>query len=193
MEKLKEIIKFYEEYNKLEQIIRTGWLMWKIPDKRLEAVSDHTLKVVMLCSVIIRELNLTDINLTKCLEMAFIHDLGEIKTGDIATLGNETIEAKLTKHEQELKAVTELLSNLSPKIKDYYISLWLEFEEGTTKEAILLKQIDKLDAVLKAHMYENEYHLNGLFKEFYEYSKQQFHTPPLNELYQALPETYKQK
>ena len=33
----------------------------------------------MLSSVMIRELNLTDINLTKCLEIAFIHDLGELK------------------------------------------------------------------------------------------------------------------
>lgn len=193
MNKQTEIIKFYEEYNKLEKIIRTGWLMWKIPDKRLESVSDHTLKVVMLSSVMIRELNLTDINLTKCLEMAFIHDLGEIKIGDIATLGNETIETKLTKHEQELKAVTELLSNLSPEVKNHYLSLWLEFEEGTTKEAVFLKQIDKLDAILKAHMYENEHHLDGLFEEFYEYSQSQFHTPPLNEFYQNLRETYKIK
>lgn len=42
-------------------------------------------------------------------------------------------------------------------------------------------------------MYENEHHLDGLFEEFYEYSQSQFHTPPLNEFYQNLRETYKIK
>ena len=65
MDKTFEIIKFYEKYNELEQIIRTGWMQRNVPAERLESVSDHTLKVGMLASLITRELNLTDINLTK--------------------------------------------------------------------------------------------------------------------------------
>ncbi len=191
MDKTLEIIRFYEKYNELEQIIRTGWIQSNVPAKRLESVSDHTLKVGMLASLITRELNLKDIDLTKLLEMAFIHDLGEIKIGDISTTEIKTEEDKRNKHEKELSAVTEILSVLSPEIKEHYLSLWLEFESQNTKEAILLKQIDKLDAILKSHMYESTYNIKGLFDEFYNYNPNNLlNKEPLGDVYQQLPEAY---
>ena len=39
MNKTLEIIRFYEKYNELEQIIRTGWIQRNVPSKRLESVS----------------------------------------------------------------------------------------------------------------------------------------------------------
>lgn len=191
MDKTLEIIRFYEKYNELEQIIRTGWIQSNVPAKRLESVSDHTLKVGMLASLITRELNLKEIDLTKLLEMAFIHDLGEIKIGDISTTEIKTEEDKRNKHEKELSAVTEILSVLSPEIKEHYLSLWLEFESQNTKEAILLKQIDKLDAILKSHMYESTYNIKGLFDEFYNYNPNNLlNKEPLGDVYQQLPEAY---
>ena len=191
MNKTLEIIRFYEKYNELEQIIRTGWIQRNVPSKRLESVSDHTLKVGMLASLITHELKLTDINLTKILEMAFIHDLGEIKIGDIPTTEIKTEKDKQNKHERELSAVNEILSVLSPEIKKYYLSLWIEFERQNTKEAILLKQIDKLDAILKSHMYESTYNIKGLFDEFYNYNPNNLlNKEPLGDVYQQLPEAY---
>ena len=194
MDKTLEIIRFYEKYNELEQIIRTGWIQSNIPAKRLESVSDHTLKVGMLASLITRELNLKEIDLTKLLEMAFIHDLGEIKIGDISTTEIKTAKDKQSKYEKELVAVTEILSILSPEIKEHYLSLWLEFESQNTKEAILLKQIDKLDAILKSHMYESTYNIKGLFDEFYNYNPNSLlDQEPLGSFYQELPAAYKRK
>ncbi len=191
MDKTLEIIRFYEKYNELEQIIRTGWIQSNVPAKRLESVSDHTLKVGMLASLITRELNLKEIDLTKLLEMAFIHDLGEIKIGDISTTEIKTAKDKQSKYEKELAAVTEILSVLSPEIKEHYLSLWLEFESQNTKEAILLKQIDKLDAILKSHMYESTYNIKGLFDEFYNYNPNNLlNKEPLGDVYQQLPEAY---
>ena len=187
-----EIIKFYEKYNELEQIIRTGWIECKIPAERLESVADHALKVGMLASLITHELNLTDINLTKLLEMAFIHDLGEINIGDISTTQIKTVEDKQEKHQKELAAINEILSILSPEVKNYYLSLWLEFEDQNTKEARLLKQIDKIDAILKSHMYESVYNIEGLFDEFYSYNPNNLlNKEPLGDVYQELPEAYK--
>ena len=191
MDKTVEIIRFYEIYNELEQMIRTGWIQSNVPAARLESVSDHTLKVGMLASLITHELNLTDINLTKLLEMAFIHDLGKIKIGDISTTEIKTEEDKQRKYKKELAAVTEILSVLSPEIKDYYLSLWLEFESQNSKEAILLKQIDKLDAILKSHMYESIYNIKGLFDEFYSYNPNNLlNKEPLGDVYQELSEAY---
>ena len=191
MDKTLEIIRFYEKYKELEQIIRTGWIQSNVPAKRLESVSDHTLKVGMLASLITRELNLKEIDLTKLLEMAFIHDLGEIKIGDISTTEIKTAKDKQSKYEKELAAVTEILSVLSPEIKEHYLSLWLEFESQNTKEAILLKQIDKLDAILKSHMYESTYNIKGLFDEFYNYNPNNLlNKEPLGDVYQQLPEAY---
>ena len=124
--------------------------------------------------------------------MAFIHDLGEINIGDISTTQIKTVEDKQEKHQKELAAINEILSILSPEVKNYYLSLWLEFEDQNTKEARLLKQIDKIDAILKSHMYESVYNIEGLFDEFYSYNPNNLlNKEPLGDVYQELPEAYK--
>ena len=87
------IINFYKEYIKLEQIIRKGWIMRNIPVDRLESVADHTLQLLMLASVITKELNI-DIDLKKLMEMLLIHDLGEIIIGDERYAGITSTERR---------------------------------------------------------------------------------------------------
>lgn len=39
---------------------------------------------------------------------------------------------------------------------DWY-SLWLEYEENTTKEAVVVKHLDKFDMIVQAFHYEQKY------------------------------------
>ncbi len=52
MEKYKNILNFYSEYIKLEQVLRKGWLMCNVPADRIESVADHTLQLIMLANVL---------------------------------------------------------------------------------------------------------------------------------------------
>lgn len=183
MPKYNNILKFYEDYCQLEQIKRTGWVMREVPAERLESVGDHTLQTVMLASVLARELNI-EIDLLKLMEMLMIHDIGEIKTGDVASVD---VDAAIKKQNEYLHAY-EILSSLSADTRDYYYSLWEEMNKKETDLAKFAYCIDKIDAVIKAGLYERQYNLSDLFSEFYEYqkNKQTFNGSLLDELFEYL-------
>ena len=167
MNKYNNIIDFYQEYIKIEQIIRKGWLMREVPSPRLESVGDHTLQLIMLASVITKELNI-EVDLKKLMEMLLIHDLGEIIIGDISDV--EVDFAK--KKEKEKEAVQKILSNLSEDNYIYYYRLWEEMEKRESSLARFAYSLDKIDAVIKAGIYEEEYKVDGLFEEFYSFQVQ---------------------
>ena len=175
---------FFENYIRIENILREGWVRRKIPVSRIESVSEHTLQVCMLASLYTHELGLEDIDIGKLLEMSIIHDLGEAVIGDIPVID----PAHNSKREIEEKGVIEMLSVLPLKLQSYYMKLWLEFENKQSKEALLAYQCDKLSAVLKAKHYETQTGREGLFKEFYEGKTTQkaFENGPLSEVFKDI-------
>lgn len=40
-----------------------------------------------------------------------------------------------------------------------WISLWREFEKGTSNEAVVVKQLDKFDMIAQAFQYEQKYNI----------------------------------
>lgn len=166
MEQYNNILNFYKEYIKLEQIIRKGWLMRSVPAKRLESVGDHTLQLMMLASVLTKEFGIT-IDTNRLMEMLLVHDLGEVVIGDIS----EVEENHNLKNVKEAEAVKKLLDNLSKESANYYYGLWNEMENQNTEMAHFAYLLDKIDAVIKADIYEEQFDLDGLFEEFYEFQK----------------------
>jgi len=183
MEKYENILNFYRQYIKLEEVLRKGWLMCNVPAERIESVADHTLQLMMLASVLTKEL---DINLDehKLAEMLLIHDLGEVIVGDIS----EVEENRNLKKSKEQDAVKFLFNNLSEESANYYYSLWLEMENQNTSLAKFAYLLDKIDAVIKAGIYEEQYNMEGLFSEFSGLQKQRgiFVDTKLEELFEYL-------
>lgn len=169
---MQEIYEFYKKYNQLQNVLRKGWLMRNVPAERKESDSDHTLQTILLADLIIRKYNLTDINLTKVLEMLLIHEIGETIIGDVSMIEEDYKKKK----SNESQAVKEQLECLGEELSTYYYNLWLEFEQKETKEAILSYFIDKIDPVLKAKQYDEEYNTNKYFEEFYTHAKEVLQT-----------------
>ena len=167
MGKYNNILNFYKEYIKLEQILRKGWLMCNVPAKRLESVADHTLQLIMLASVVTKELNFS-IDMNKLTEMLLIHDIGETIVGDISEVEID----RNVKKASEAEAVRALLNNLNPDNAKYYYDLWEEMESHSTELSKFAYLLDKIDAVIKASIYEREFALKGLFDEFSGLQKQ---------------------
>ncbi len=184
------ILSFYNEYTKLNQLLRTGWVMRNVPAERLESVSDHTLQVVMLSHTFVYELGLPDIDMSKLAPMSFLHDLAEIIVGDISVIHVNTDEDRRRKHEAEMHAIKNILAHLSPKVAAYYYSLWDEFERKETPTAQFLFQVDKVDAVMKSANYSEEYNRPKLFQEFYqtEVDRKRFQDGPLKDFFEYLKE-----
>jgi putative hydrolase of HD superfamily len=99
----------------------------------------------------------TTVDTNKCIQMALVHDLAEATVGDITPYCGVSDQDK---HKLELEAMTKLTTDLlgtsSSLGAEMILSLWKEYEEGTTEEAKLVKDMDKLEMILQALEYEND-------------------------------------
>jgi len=61
------------------------------------------------------------------------------------------------KHRLELETMEYISATLGPLLGgEAILELWKEYEEGTTEEAKLLKDLDKIEMILQAQEYEEE-------------------------------------
>tara|TARA_B000000460_G_scaffold228356_1_gene184581 strand:+ start:339 stop:593 length:255 start_codon:yes stop_codon:yes gene_type:complete len=55
----------------------------------------------------------------------------------------------------------QILKNLSSKIAEQYLEIWNEYQKNSSREAILMHDIDKLEMAFQAKFYQNK----GISKE----------------------------
>ena len=149
MKKEERVINYYVVCNKLKNVIRTGWLDWKVNKDRVESVAEHIYGTQMLAIAMKSEYNY-DIDIMKVLYMLAIHELGETIIGDLT-------QFQITK-EEKIKIEHEAVNNILKDLVDgeYINSLYLEFDERKTKEAIFAHFCDKLECDLQAKLYDEE-------------------------------------
>lgn len=68
----------------IKNVIRTGWVDWKIKRERIESVAEHIFGVLMLAVAVWSEFGY-DIDLTKTLTMIAVHETEEILIGDLTS------------------------------------------------------------------------------------------------------------
>lgn len=156
-----DFLEFAQTITRLKKIPRTGWVKWSVPNP--ESVADHHFLVVVLSLFLAKKVGVDE---EKALKMAIIHDLGESIIGDLITVGkfkNTKLAEKATREKEAIKKVLTLGE------KPEYIQLFEEFWENQTPEAKFVHQIDKLEMLLQAEEYENEYAVD--LENFFETSK----------------------
>lgn len=144
-----DVLKYYYQFIHLKNLYRQGWLKEIIgieAENRIETAADHSWSVAMLCMTIIQKYQL-DLDYQKCMVLAIIHELGEIYAGDF--IPNQV--SKEEKHKLEEKAVDTFLSEAL--FDNDFKNLWLEYENKTTKEAVFVKEVDKLEPILQSIAY----------------------------------------
>ena len=147
--KEKNVIEFYVLCNKLKNVIRTGWLNWNVERERIESVAEHIYGTQMLAIAMWSEFDYK-IDIMKVLTMLAVHELEEIKIGDLTIFD---IDRK-TKQEMGHKAVEEILK---PLLKNMSIKDWvLEFDERKTPESQFAYHCDKLEADIQCKLYDEE-------------------------------------
>ena len=125
------------DYLALKQLPRTGWVRSNVENP--ESVAAHSWGMAILAL----RLAPKDVDLTKVLSMCLVHDLPEVKVGDLTPHDDVSNKAEL-----EHSAMKELAPD--------WLALFEEYEAGESKEARFVKQIDKLDMGLQAILYQNE-------------------------------------
>ena len=155
-EKIENLLKFYLLATELKDKIRSGWKVWNIDRKRVESIAEHIYGTCILAIGIDSEFDL-NIDIYKVVMMLVLHEIEEVKIGDLTPFDNVTKEEK---RKIGKKAVEEVFSTLSKK--NSYIELIEEFEERKTRESIFAKMCDKLEADIQCKLYceENSIDMN---------------------------------
>jgi putative hydrolase of HD superfamily len=140
---LEKIFDFLKEIENLKSTLRYN----KTPSGRTESSADHSWRLALTTFIIADELKL-NLDITKSIKIALIHDIAEALTGDIDEIsiadGKISNEDKI---QQEKEAIIELKNTLPKSIGKEISDLWYEYEANTTKESKFIKALDKIETL----------------------------------------------
>jgi putative hydrolases of HD superfamily len=129
---------FLEEALRLKEIARAGWVRAGIPEA--ESVADHSWGMALLALVLCPD----DLDRERVLALAIVHDLAEVRVGDITPDEMPREE----KRDRERRAAAGLLRE-HPRLW----ALWEDYEQSRSPEARFVHQLDKLDMGIQALRY----------------------------------------
>ncbi|KAK6456547.1 HD domain-containing protein [Scheffersomyces xylosifermentans] len=158
------ILAFVQIVRLLKTQKRTGWVDRGIPPERVESISDHMYRMSIISMTIPNE----NIDISKCVKIALIHDIAEALVGDITPFGGVS---KAEKHRRELDSIEYLSEIIKPYNEPFskeILELWLDYEEIRNIEARYVKDIDKYEMIQQAWDYEQDYGLTYDLSEFYD-------------------------
>ena len=131
-----------QEAIRLKEVDRGGWK--RIGVSHPECVAGHSWGVALLALLRCP----AHLDRGKLLAMAVLHDLAEVRVGDITPHDGVTREEK---HSRERAAMDDLLGH-RPDLR----AIWDEAEAGVTAEARLLKELDRAEMGLQAERYSEQ-------------------------------------
>ena len=141
------LLTLYSQVAALKLLPRTGWLQRGVA--RAESVAEHIFGVAML-ALLVGDM-VAGIDRAKLLAIALLHDLGEALLSDLPSSARRLIGAE-AKRAAERRAIEGLLAALPNR--DTYLALWEEYAAGTSAEARLVKELDRIEMLVQALAYE---------------------------------------
>jgi len=180
---LQELVKFFHLAGNLKNEKRRGWVDRGV--KEAESVADHSFRLALMAMVFAERQKL---DACKAVKMAIVHDLPEAICGDIATRIKEELQQipNKEKQEREEKAMQEMLLHLDGKIKEEARKLWGEFNARKTKEARLVYELDRLEAIFQAVEYEKKGNFKVSLQEFFDYMNGRLRDKELIQVFELL-------
>lgn len=146
MEKIESYLAFIKELGQLKDVCRTAWTS----GGRRESTAEHSWRLAVFAGVFLEEFQ--ELDKTKVLMMALLHDVGEIYDGDISAALLPDPQQKYKEEEAAAQKVFVLLPQNQGSICR---ALWQEYEEGKTKEARLVKALDKAETIIQHNQGHN--------------------------------------
>jgi putative hydrolase of HD superfamily len=133
------------EVQQLDRVARLGFSLRGVPDP--ESVTEHSWHLAFLVWSLAPQVPKLDT--ARALEMAIIHDLAELRLGDLPLTASHYLPPG-AKNEAEHKA----LSDLAAPLGDRASGILGEYHQGVSLEARMVKACDKLQMMLKVTAYE---------------------------------------
>lgn len=157
----------------LKSVDRAGWKRHGINPP--ESVAAHSWGVSWLVLVLCPP----ELNRHQALAMAILHDLPEVRCGDITPYDSVSTEEKA---ELETAAIKGMLKGIPQG--DELVATWREYQSGQSPEARFVKACDKLDMALQAESYSHQ-HPSANLQEFIDSALAKLDTNELSNLIKA--------
>lgn len=130
----------------LKALPRAGWVRAGVPTP--ESVAAHSWGVAWLALVLCPP----ELDLRRVLAIAVLHDLPEVRAGDITPHDGLS---RADKHSREHGAAVALFEG-----RPDLLALWEDYAHRSSPEARFVHALDKLDMALQAQRYQRESSLN---------------------------------
>ncbi len=141
-DRIDTIISFLKEIGKFKDIERE---MWTSNLKRKESDAEHSWHLAMFLILFEKDLP-KNLDFTKTLKLALMHDLVEIYAGDTFAFDDN---GRSTKKEREFAAAKRLFPQLPDDLCSEFEKYFEEYENGETNESKIVKSFDKLQPILQ--------------------------------------------
>lgn len=147
------IIAAFRINDRLERLPRAGYLLTGVPHP--ETVAAHAYATAWLTMLLAGQLSDAGetIDRARAVGMALLHEAGEIFIGDLVPGVSRALGPGI-KEKAELEYGGRFLDTLDPAMGD----LFREYMAGSTTEALLVRDCDRLALLLKAAGYRRDGH-----------------------------------
>jgi putative hydrolase of HD superfamily len=143
LDNLEKIFNFLQKIENLKGTLRYN----ETTSGRKESAADHSWRMALMTFIIADELKL-DVDITRSIKLALVHDLAEALTGDIdSVLVAEGEFSKEEKERLEIEAIRKLQDTLPESIGKEISELWHEYNDCETREAKYVKALDKIETL----------------------------------------------
>jgi putative hydrolase of HD superfamily len=168
----RDLAQFFTTLQELKRVRRTGWIDRGVPLADVESVADHSYLTALIAWI--TALDNPDLDATRVLKLAIIHDLAEAIVGDVPPYDPDEVPDRsdlealnaffsvrqvrspvnsAAKKTAEATAFASMTANLPHSMRDELAALWEEYEEQVTDEARYVKEVDTLEAYLQSRHY----------------------------------------
>eukprot|EP00803_Ostreobium_quekettii_P011578 evm.model.scf_875.3 EVM.evm.TU.scf_875.3 scf_875:33738-39044(+) len=163
----KAAVDFFTLLQQLKTTQRAGWGMRGVNNP--ESIADHMYRMGMMAMVAGND----SVDMNRCVKMALVHDVAESIVGDITPYDGVSKEEKREREAAAMETIKNMLG-VHTSVAEEVGSLWREYESGSSPEALLVKDLDKLEMIQQAHEYEGQQGKD--LSEFFESTKGSFKT-----------------
>ena len=141
------LMALYTQIATLKLLPRIGWLQRGVHNA--ESVAEHTFGVAAL-ALLVGD-GVAGLDRGRLLAIALLHDMAEALLSDLPASAKRFIGAE-RKHDAERSALEEMLARLPNRAE--YLVLWDEYARCCSREARLVKGIDRIEMLAQALAYE---------------------------------------
>lgn len=142
-----QLIALYQRLLMLKALPRTGWLQRGVP--KAESVAEHSFGVASLALLVAA--HDPSFDQARLLAIAVLHDQAEALLGDLPASARRLLGSEV-KHQAEARAMDELFGNLPQGLG--LVALWQEYASGGSREARLIKALDRVEMLMQALQYQ---------------------------------------